>query len=141
MAKGAGKTYAAFEINGCLWKAGREKRILVLADPDVLMDQTMMNDFRLFGAVLAKLSTSAKTMERQGGTTVDLTLALDTKRRISTAFGIDLGLYQVITGREDRQKLCRKFSPCFFDLIVIDEWHRGSAAIRFSHMRRSTPSS
>jgi type I restriction enzyme R subunit len=88
----------------------------------------MVNDFRPFGAAMAKLSTSAKTIERQDGTTVDLTLALDRKRRIDTAFEVYLGLYQAITGPEERQKLYREFSPGFFDLIVIDECHRGSAA-------------
>ncbi|MCA3624596.1 MAG: DEAD/DEAH box helicase family protein [Methylobacterium sp.] len=128
MATGTGKTYTAFQIIWRLWKAGRKKRILFLADRNVLIDQTMVNDFRPFGAAMAKLSTNAKTIERQDGTTVDLTLALDTKRRIDTAFEIYLGLYQAITGPEDRQKLYREFSPGFFDLIVIDECHRGSAA-------------
>ena len=77
---------------------------------------------------MAKLSTNAKTIERQDGTTDDLTLALDKKRRIDTAFEVYLGLYQAITGPEERQKLYREFSPGFFDLIVIDECHRGSAA-------------
>ncbi len=128
MATGTGKTYTAFQIIWRLWKAGRKKRILFLADRNVLIDQTMVNDFRPFGAAMAKLSTNAKTIERQDGTTVDLTLALDNKRRIDTAFEIYLGLYQAITGPEERQKLFREFSPGFFDLIVIDECHRGSAA-------------
>jgi type I restriction enzyme, R subunit len=127
-ATGTGKTYTAFQIIWRLWKAGRKKRILFLADRNVLIDQTMVNDFRPFGAAMAKLSTNAKTIERQDGTTVDLTLALDTKRRIDTAFEVYLGLYQAITGPEERQKLYREFSPGFFDLIVIDECHRGSAA-------------
>jgi len=59
---------------------------------------------------------------------VELTLALDKKRRIDTAYEVYLGLYQAITGPEERQKLFREFSPGFFDLIVIDECHRGSAA-------------
>ena len=58
-------------------------------------------------------------------------LALDRKRRIDTAFEVYLGLYQAITGPEERQKLYREFSPGFFDLIVIDECHRGSAAADF----------
>jgi type I site-specific restriction endonuclease len=66
-----------------------------------------------------------RTAGRQG---VDLTLALDRKRRIDTAFEIYLGLYQAITGPEERQKLFKEFSKDFFDLIVIDECHRGSAA-------------
>src|SRR3984893_12289037 len=128
MATGSGKTRTAFQIIWRLWKAGRKKRILFLADRNVLIDQTMLNDFRPFGPAMAKLSTGAKTIERQDGTTVDLTLALDRKRRIDTAFEIYLGLYQAITGPEERQKLYREFSPGFFDLIVIDECHRGSAA-------------
>lgn len=128
MATGSGKTRTAFQIIWRLWKAGRKKRILFLADRNVLIDQTMVNDFRPFGAAMAKLSTNSKTIERQDGTTVDLTLALDKKRRIDTAFEVYLGLYQAITGPEERQKLYREFSPGFFDLIVVDECHRGSAA-------------
>ena len=128
MATGTGKTYTAFQIIWRLWKVGRKKRILFLADRNVLVDQTMVNDFRPFGAAMAKLSTNAKTIERQDGTTVDLTLALDRKRRIDTAFEVYLGLYQAITGPEERHKLYREFSPGFFDLIIIDECHRGSAA-------------
>lgn len=128
MATGTGKTYTAFQIIWRLWKAGRKKRILFLADRNVLIDQTMVNDFRPFGGTMAKLSTSARTIERQDGSTEDLTLALDSKRRIDTAYEVYLGLYQAITGPEERQKLFREFSPGFFDLIVIDECHRGSAA-------------
>jgi len=128
MATGTGKTYTAFQIIWRLWKAGRKKRILFLADRNVLVDQTMVNDFRPFGPAMAKLSTGAKTIEREDGIEVDLTLALDKKRRVDTAYEVYLGLYQAITGAEDRQKLFREFSPGFFDLIVIDECHRGSAA-------------
>ena len=128
MATGTGKTYTAFQIIWRLWKAGRKKRILFLADRNVLVDQTMVNDFRPFGGAMAKLSTNAKTIERDDGSKVDLTLALDRRRRIDTAYEVYLGLYQAITGPEDRQKLYREFSPGFFDLIVIDECHRGSAA-------------
>jgi type I restriction enzyme R subunit len=128
MATGTGKTYTAFQIIWRLWKAGRKKRILFLADRNVLIDQTMVNDFRPFGAAMAKLSTGSKTIERSDGTEVELTLALDKKRRIDTAYEVYLGLYQAITGPEERQKLFREFSPGFFDLIVIDECHRGSAA-------------
>src|SRR5712671_5788426 len=128
MATGTGKTYTAFQIIWRLWKAGRKKRILFLADRNVLVDQTMVNDFRPFGAAMAKLSTNAKTIERDDGSIIGLTTALDKKRRIDTAYEIYLGLYQAITGPEERQKLFREFSPGFFDLIVIDECHRGSAA-------------
>ncbi len=128
MATGTGKTYTAFQIIWRLWKAGRKKRILFLADRNVLIDQTMVNDFRPFGAAMAKLSTKAKTIERADGTSEDLTSAIDERRRIDTAYEIYLSLYQAITGPEEHQKIFREFSPGFFDLIVIDECHRGSAA-------------
>ncbi|WP_295391071.1 EcoAI/FtnUII family type I restriction enzme subunit R [uncultured Thiodictyon sp.] len=128
MATGTGKTYTAFQIIWRLWKAGRKQRILFLADRNVLIDQTMVNDFRPFGPVMAKLSTDAKTIERADGTRTRLPIAVDKHRRIDTAYEVYLGLYQALTGPEERQKLFREFSPGFFDLIVIDECHRGSAA-------------
>lgn len=128
MATGTGKTYTAFQIIWRLWKAGQKKRILFLADRNVLVDQTMVNDFRPFGPAMAKLSTASKTIDRADGSEIELPLALDRKRRVDTAYEIYLGLYQAITGPEERQKLFREFSPDFFDLIVIDECHRGSAA-------------
>src|ERR1700676_3338749 len=81
MATGTGKTYTAFQIIWRLWKAGRKKRILFLADRNVLVDQTMVNDFRPFGKAMAKLSTGAKTIEREDGSEVELTLALGKKRQ------------------------------------------------------------
>ena len=105
MATGTGKTYTAFQIIWRLWKARRKKRILFLADRNVLIDQTMVNDFRPFGGAMTKLS-----------------------RSIDTSYEVYLGLYQAITGPEEHQKAYRKLSPGFFDLIVIDECHRGSAA-------------
>lgn len=131
MATGTGKTYTAFQIIWRLWKSGRKKRILFLADRNILVDQTMVNDFRPFGNVMAKLSTRSKTIERPDGSKEDVTIALsqgaDKKRRIDTSYEVYLGLYQAITGPEERQKLFKEFSPDFFDLIVIDECHRGSA--------------
>ena len=118
MATGTGKTYTAFQIIWRLWKAGHRKRILFLADRNVLVDQTMVNDFRPFGGAMAKLSTQARTIQRDVGGAL----------RIDTAYEVYLGLYQAITGPEERQKIYREFSPGFFDLIVIDECHRGSAA-------------
>src|SRR5699024_4453660 len=111
-----------------LWKAGQKKRILFLADRNVLVDQTMVNDFRPFGGAMAKLSTKSKTIERTDGGDIDLPLAVDRQRRIDTAYEIYLGLYQAITGPDDHKKLFKELSPDFFDLIVIDECHRGSAA-------------
>ncbi|HOI96675.1 MAG TPA: DEAD/DEAH box helicase family protein [Syntrophobacter fumaroxidans] len=129
MATGTGKTYTAFQIIWRLWKAGRKKRILFLADRNVLVDQTMVNDFRPFGAAMAKLSTGAKTIECGNGVEVELPTAVDKKyRRIDTSYEIYLALYQAITGPEESDKLFRELSPTFFDLIVIDECHRGSAA-------------
>ena len=132
MATGTGKTYTAFQIIWRLWKsdwkAGKQKRVLYLADRNILIDQTMVNDFRPFGATMAKLSTSAQTIERDDGSTTELTTAIDGHRRIDTSYEIYLGLYQALTGPEERQKLFREFSADFFDLIVIDECHRGSAA-------------
>ncbi|WP_439611795.1 EcoAI/FtnUII family type I restriction enzme subunit R [Reyranella sp.] len=128
MATGTGKTYTAFQIIWRLWKAGRKKRILFLADRNVLIDQTMVNDFRPFGGVMAKLSTRSKTIEKADGTREELALAIDGSRQIDKSYEVYLGLYQSLTGPEERQKLYKSFSPGFFDLIVIDECHRGSAA-------------
>jgi type I restriction enzyme R subunit len=77
---------------------------------------------------MAKLSTSAKTIERADGSLDTIALALNPQRRIDTSYEIYLGLYQALTGPEERQKLYKEFSPGFFDLIVVDECHRGSAA-------------
>ena len=120
MATGTGKTYTAFQIIWRLWKAGRKKRVLFLADRNVLVDQTKSNDFRPFGPAMAKLSTSAGTIERDYGSSES--------HRVDTAYEIYLGLYQSLTGPEERQKIFLKLSSRFFDLIVIDECHRGSAA-------------
>lgn len=128
MATGTGKTYTAFQIIHRLWKSGRKNRILFLADRNILVDQTMVNDFRPFAGAMAKLSTNSKTIERDNGEKVDLQLAVDKKRRIDTSYEIYLGLYQALTGPEDRKKIYKELSPDFFDLIVIDECHRGSAA-------------
>lgn len=88
----------------------------------------MVNDFRPFGAKMAKLSTGTRTIERDDGTSLNLPTAVDAQRRIDTSYEIYLGLYQALTGPEERQKLFKELSPGFFDLIVVDECHRGSAA-------------
>lgn len=128
MATGTGKTYTAFQIIWRLWKAERAKRVLYLADRNVLIDQTMVNDFRPFKGAMAKLSTRTKTIKAADGTLEEVDLAINRKRRIDSAYEIYLGLYQAITGPEESQKLFREFSPDFFDFIVVDECHRGSAA-------------
>jgi type I restriction enzyme R subunit len=128
MATGTGKTYTAFQIIWRLWKSGKKKRILYLADRNVLIDQTMVNDFRPFGSVMAKLSMRSNTIEKVDGTTETLTTALDGQRQVDKSYEVYLGLYQSLTGPEERQKLFKSFSPGFFDLIVVDECHRGSAS-------------
>ncbi len=106
MATGTGKTYTAFQIIWRLWKSGTKKRILFLADRNILVDQTKNNDFKPFGAAMTKIS----------------------KRQIDKSYEIYLSLYQAVTGSEETQNIYKQFSPDFFDLIVIDECHRGSAA-------------
>ena len=120
MATGTGKTYTAFQIIWRLWKSGHKKRVLFLADRNVLVDQAMINDFRPFGAAMAKLSTKANTIEHSGQSREAVS--------VDTSYEVYLGLYQAITGPDESQKIFRKFSSSFFDLIVIDECHRGSAA-------------
>lgn len=105
MATGTGKTYVAFQIIWRLWKAGLKKRILFLADRNILVDQAKTNDFKQFGDKMTKI----------------------TNRQIDKSYEIYLSLYQAVTGTEDIKNIYRQFSPDFFDLIVIDECHRGSA--------------
>ena len=128
MATGTGKTYTAFQIIWRLWKSRQKKRILFLADRNILVDQTMVNDFRPFGEVMAKLSTRSKTIEKDNGKTEDLITAIGKNRKVDTSYEVYLSLYQSITGPEEKKKLFKGFSRDFFDLIVIDECHRGSAA-------------
>ncbi len=106
MATGTGKTYTTFQIIWRLWKAGQVKRVLFLADRNILVDQTLVNDFKPFGQVMTKIRN----------------------RRIDPSYEIYLGLYQAITGPDEADKIFKSVSPDFFDLIVIDECHRGSAA-------------
>lgn len=106
MATGTGKTYTAFQIIWRLWKSRQAKRILFLADRNILVDQTKNNDFKPFGAAMTKI----------------------TGRKIDTSYEIYLSLYQAVTGTEEDKNVYKQFSPDFFDLIVVDECHRGSAA-------------
>lgn len=106
MATGTGKTYTAFQIIWRLWKARNKKRILFLADRNILVDQTKNNDFQPFGTAMTKV----------------------TGRTIDPAYEVHLALYQAITGPEENQKAYKQVAPDFFDLIVIDECHRGSAS-------------
>jgi type I restriction enzyme R subunit len=106
MATGTGKTYTAFQIIWRLWKTKAKKRILFLADRHILVDQTMQQDFAPFGEVMHKV----------------------TNREVKKNFEIYLALYQAVTGREEWKQIYRQFPADFFDLVVIDECHRGSAA-------------
>ena len=106
MATGTGKTYTAFQIIWRLWKARTAGRILFLADRNILVDQTKTNDFKPFGSAMTKI----------------------TNRKIDKSYEIYLALYQAVTGTDEADDIYREFSPDFFDLIVIDECHRGSAA-------------
>ena len=116
MATGTGKTYTAFQIIWRLWKAGRKKRILFLADRNVLVDQTMVNDFRPFRDAMAKLSTKSGTVQREDGVSQGIATANRERVRIDTSYEIYLSLYQAITGPEERQKLFRQLSPPFSTL-------------------------
>ncbi|MDI1274966.1 EcoAI/FtnUII family type I restriction enzme subunit R [Polaromonas sp.] len=133
MATGTGKTYTAFQIIWRLWKSGAKKRILFLADRNILIDQTMVNDFRPFKGAMAKLSPNAKGVERinaQGQIEADdVDLAVDkTTKAVNKSYEIYLSLYQAVTGTEEASNIYKQFSPDFFDLIVVDECHRGSAS-------------
>jgi type I restriction enzyme R subunit len=133
MATGTGKTYTAFQIIWRLWKSGAKKRILFLADRNILIDQTMVNDFRPFKGAMAKLSPNAKGVERvdaQEQATVDeVDLAVNkTTKLVDKSYEIYLSLYQAVTGTEDEANIYKQFSPDFFDLIIVDECHRGSAS-------------
>ncbi len=106
MATGTGKTFTAFQIIWRLWKSTAKKRILFLADRNILIDQTMTNDFKPFGSAMTKIQ----------------------KRQANKSYEIYLSLYQAVIGNEEEKNIYRQFSPDFFDLIIIDECHRGSAA-------------
>ncbi len=106
MATGTGKTFTAFQIIWRLWKSGTKKRILFLADLNILIDQTKTNDFKPFGSAMTKI----------------------TKRQVDKSYEIYLSLYQAVTGKEDIKNIYKQFTPGFFDLVIVDECHRGSAA-------------
>lgn len=105
MATGTGKTYTAFQIIYRLWKSKQMKKVLFLADRNILVDQTMQNDFKPFGNVMTKIEN----------------------RTMDSSYQIYLSLYHQLSGNTDDLEIFRQFSPDFFDLIVVDECHRGSA--------------
>ena len=106
MATGTGKTYTAFQIIWRLFESKAKKRILFLADRNILVDQTKNNDFKPFGQKMTKI----------------------TNRKIDKSYEVYLSLYQAVTGTEEEKNIYKQFSSDFFDLIIVDECHRGSAA-------------
>lgn len=102
-ATGTGKTFMAFQIIYRLWKAGIKKKILFLADRNVLVDQTKSGDFKPFGGKMTKVEN----------------------KKLDSSYEIYLALYQQLAG-EDCVEPFKQFKPEFFDLILIDECHRGS---------------
>lgn len=103
-ATGTGKTFMSFQIIYRLWKAGIKKKILFLADRNVLVDQTISGDFKPFGGKMTKVEN----------------------KKLDSSYEIYLALYQQLAG-DDGVEPFKQFKPEFFDLIVIDECHRGSA--------------
>ena len=104
MATGTGKTYTAFQIIYRLWKSGAKKRILFLADRTALIDQTARGDFRHFKDAMTIIKN----------------------KKIDTAYNVYLALYQGLSDSQTEDAY-KQFSPNFFDLVIIDECHRGSA--------------
>ena len=107
MATGTGKTYTAFNIIWRLWKGGIKKRILFLADRNALLSQTKNGDFSPFGNDIMHIVKN---------------------RKIDKSYQIYFALYQGLTGNEEVKNVYKKFTPDFFDLVVVDECHRGSAS-------------
>lgn len=103
-ATGTGKTYMTFQIIYPLWKSGLKKKILFLADRNILIDQTISGDFKPFSGKLTKVQD----------------------RKLDSSYEIYTALYHQLSG-DDGEEAFRQFQPNFFDLIVIDECHRGSA--------------
>lgn len=105
MATGTGKTYTAFQIIHRLKKAGLKRKILYLADRNMLIDQTMTQDFQPFTKIMTKIEN----------------------RKMDSSFEIYMALYQQLTDGQG-MNIFKQFSEDFFDLIIVDECHRGSAA-------------
>jgi type I restriction enzyme R subunit len=103
-ATGTGKTFMTFQIIYRLWKSGLKKKILFLADRNILVDQTITGDFKPFSGKMTKIQN----------------------RNLDSSYEIYMALYQQLAG-DDGEEAFLQFQPNFFDLIVIDECHRGSA--------------
>ena len=106
MATGTGKTFTAFQIIHRLTKSGAKKKVLYLADRNILIDQTMVQDFRPFKKVMTKIKN----------------------RVMDSSYEIYMALYQQLVDYDDNgEDPFKEFAPSFFDLILVDECHRGSA--------------
>lgn len=109
MATGTGKTYTAFQIIYRLLKSGMKRKVLYLADRNMLVDQSIQQDFAPLEKVIHKINVSK-----------------DDKTTI-TSHEVYFALYQQLVGDDDKEHYRELFSPDFFDLIIVDECHRGSA--------------
>lgn len=131
MATGTGKTYTAAQI---IWRfmesfktinpSKSQARVLFLADRNILINQTMMNDFAMFKGRMAKLSSANKTITKLSN--LDVIGGVDSKS-VDKSFELYLSLYQAVTGTEEVDNVYKLFSADFFDLVIVDECHRGSA--------------
>jgi len=109
MATGTGKTYTAFQIVWRMLKSGMKRKILYLADRNILVDQSIQQDFAPLEKTIHKIN-----------------VAKDDKSTI-TSHEVYFSLYQQLVGDDDREYFSELFTPDFFDLIIVDECHRGSA--------------
>lgn len=125
MATGTGKTYTAFQIAYRLFKSKSKRKILFLADRTSLVDQTLRGDFRHFKDAMTVIKKKVINVDGK-----DL-LVSNNKRGIDNAdkaFDIFLGLYQGLSNSDPEvSDAFKDFSPDYFDLIIVDECHRGSA--------------
>lgn len=109
MATGTGKTYTAFQIVYRMLQSGLKRKILYLADRNILVDQSIQQDFAPLEKVTHKINVTK-----------------DDKSTI-TSHEVYFSLYQQLVGDDDKEHFSELFSPDFFDLIIVDECHRGSA--------------
>lgn len=107
MATGTGKTYTAFQIVYKLFKSKAKKRVLYLADRNILVEQTIGGDFKPL-----KNSDNIHWIKN---------------RKVDKSREIQFALYQSLTGDSEEKKVYKKYSPDYFDLIIVDECHRRSA--------------
>ncbi len=110
MATGTGKTFTAFQIIHRLHKSGAKKKILYLADRNILIDQTMAQDFKPFKKFMTKITSVGEGEEK-----------------IDSSYEVYMALYHQLVGKEGKPDPFLEVQPDFFDLIIVDECHRGSA--------------